>query len=261
MAEKTKLKWLRKEFSSSEELEYYLTQLKHQDKLKSDVIALLERFQHLLFQDYEPDFLTISYNGQWDVSFSNTNFDDTKQKAEALSAGTVKSENLKLDSSKNLDKVISEQPTKPTKIEYKLNGKTSKEEASKTLRSTNKEEPKSKLLTKATSKTAKTTKKTSSGKSKNERVDLNDLIIANLLNVGTKLRYKNQAHVLGVVTREGTIKVGKEEYSSLSGAATSLATSGRRDGWLCWFFQDSDGEWKTIDLLRQRWKERFRGEK
>ena len=115
MAEKTKLKWLRKEFSSSEELEYYLTQLKHQDKLKSDVIALLERFQHLLFQDYEPDFLTISYNGQWDVSFSNTNFDDTKQKAEALSAGTVKSENLKLDSSKNLDKVISEQPTKPTK--------------------------------------------------------------------------------------------------------------------------------------------------
>ena len=69
MAEKTKLKWLRKEFGSSEELEYYLTQLKHQDKLKSDIISLLERFQHLLFGSYEPDFLTITYNGQWDVSF------------------------------------------------------------------------------------------------------------------------------------------------------------------------------------------------
>src|SRR4026208_1220377 len=69
MAEKTKLKWLRKEFSSSEELEYYLTQLKHQDKLKSDIVSLLQRFQHLLFAGYEPDFLTITFNGEWDVNF------------------------------------------------------------------------------------------------------------------------------------------------------------------------------------------------
>ena len=72
MAEKTKLKWLRKEFSSSEELEYYLAQLTHQDKLKSDIISLLGRFQHLLFASYEPDFLTITYNGQWDVNFGTT---------------------------------------------------------------------------------------------------------------------------------------------------------------------------------------------
>ena len=29
----------------------------------------------------------------------------------------------------------------------------------------------------------------------------------------------------------------------------------RRDGWLYWLFQDQDGDWKPIDLLRDRWRE------
>lgn len=251
MAEKTKLKWLRKEFSSSEELEYYLTQLKHQDKLKSDIVALLERFQHLLFQDYEPDFLTISYNGQWDVSFSNANFED-KQKAEpsnylpAIKTEAVKPETPKPEAKKPT-KVTTDQTVKSAKIEYKPASKPNREDTKK--------------ASKPVIKSNKTTKKTSKNKSGQERIDLNDLITANLLNVGTKLRYKNQSNVLGIVTREGTLRVGKDEYRSLSGAATSLATSGRRDGWLCWFFQDSNGEWKSVDLLRHRWKEHFGGQK
>src|SRR5262249_49651538 len=85
MAEKTKLKWLRKEFSSSEELEYYLAQLKHQDKLKSDIISLLQRFQHLLFASYEPDFLTITYNGEWDVGFGTSAGEEPKRNVSAQS--------------------------------------------------------------------------------------------------------------------------------------------------------------------------------
>lgn len=265
MAEKTKLKWLRKEFSSSEELEYYLTQLKHQDKLKSDIVVLLERFQHLLFQDYEPDSLTITYNGQWDVSFASTNIEEAKQKIAAVNASVptlkiepVKEEPTKLDTAKKTAKAI-DLATKDSKVESKPNPK--EELKNKPLtRNPNKDENKVKFNAKTLKKEEKKNIKSFQNK-KGERIDLTDLLNANLLSVGTKLKHKTQVNILGMVTRDGNFKVGKEEYRSLSGAATSLATSGRRDGWLCWLFQDTDGEWKPIDLLRTRWKEKFAGEK
>lgn len=260
MAEKTKLKWLRKEFSSSEELEYYLTQLKHQDKLKSDVIALLERFQHLLFQDYEPDFLTIAYNGQWDVSFGPTNIEDPKQKIDlnTITAQTPKGETIQKDLPKSettrKNPRATEMVIKSSKLENKPNNK--EELKNKVaVRPTNKEESKSKPNKPVKEKSKKHSQK------KGERIDLTDLLSANLLSVGAKLKHKTQTNILGVITRDGNLKVGKEEYSSLSGAATSLAASGRRDGWLCWLFQDTDGDWKPVDLLRGRWKQKFAGEK
>jgi hypothetical protein len=207
MAEKTKLKWLRKEFSSSEELEYYLAQLKHQDKLKSDLITLLQRFQHLLFASYEPDYLTItySYNGQWDVNFGANANEEPKRR-------------MKPDVSTNL------------------------------LNST-------KLTEKSS---AKATHKSRRGGSSPvaERVDLKTLLDAQMLSAGARLRHKNQPSLIATVTRDGHLKVGKEEYQSPSGAATSFAASGRRDGWLCWMFQDKDGVWKPIDILRERWREK-----
>ena len=256
MAEKTKLKWLRKEFSSSEELEYYLTQLKHQDKLKSDIIALLERFQHLLFQDYEPDFLTIAYNGQWDVSFGPSSIEEAKQKIDIakpsppMAKGDLaQKEAPKPDAKKNTR--TSESAGKPAKLETRQSNK--EESRSKSLaHPNNKEENKSKPTTRYVKESKKRTKSKTG-----ERIDLTDLLTANLLSVGAKLKHKTQANVLGVITRDGNIKIGKEEYSSLSGAATSLASSGRRDGWLCWLFQDTDGDWKTVDLLRTRWKQKF----
>lgn len=258
MAEKTKLKWLRKEFSSSEELEYYLTQLKHQDKLKSDIIVLLERFQHLLFQDYEPDSLTVSYNGQWDVSFATTNIEENKKMvATSASLPNIKIEGIeeviKVDATKKTPKTA-DLIVKPSKTESKS---IKQEIKSKPLSSLSKEESKSKI----TSKSSREEKKRKKSTKHSERIDLTDLLNANLLSVGTKLRHKSQVNVLGTVTRDGNFKVGKEEYRSLSGAATSLATSGRRDGWLCWLFQDADGEWKPVDLLRTRWKQKFPGEK
>lgn len=260
MAEKTKLKWLRKEFSSSEELEYYLTQLKHQDKLKSDIIALLERFQHLLFQDYDPDSLTITYNGQWDVNFASTSIEDAKQKMAAATsqASSVKVEPIKEDVTKE---DIKKNP-KTTDLISKLNKaenkfSTKQDSKIKSGRSSNKEESKNKF----SSKTIKEEKKTKRIGGKGERIDLTDLLNANLLSVGAKLKHKTQGNISGTVTREGNFKLGKEEYRSLSGAATSLVNSGRRDGWLCWLFQDVDGEWKPVDLLRVRWKQKFLQEK
>lgn len=213
MAEKTKLKWLRKEFGSSEELEYYLTQLKHQDKLKSDIISLLERFQHLLFGSYEPDFLTITYNGQWDVSF-----------------GPVASETIlpdKPEAKKSIGKVKMPLPP-PNAL---------KKEAARQRRVS------------ARSRTTPV--------EKSERVHLRNLLDARLLAVGEKLRYKMKPSIIATVTREGNLKIGKEEFRSPSGAATNFAPAGRRDGWLCWLFQDRDGDWKPIDLLRERWKEMY----
>lgn len=202
MAEKTKLKWLRKEFSSSEELEYYLTQLKHQDKLKSDIISLLQRFQHLLFASYEPDYLTISYNGQWDVNFSPASGEEAPNKKIKVAA----------------ESRVEKRP-----------------------------------VTKATAKAASA--KRSSHQAKPLKVDLKTLLDAQLLTVGTRLKHKSQPTVIATVTRDGHLKIGKNEYQSLSGAATSFVASGRRDGWLTWLFQDKDGAWKPIDLLRDRWRE------
>lgn len=249
MAEKTKLKWLRKEFSSSEELEYYLTQLKHQDKLKSDIIALLERFQHLLFQDYEPDFLTITYNGQWDVSFGPTILDEQKKVDSANSLLNVGKEELneKVETSKKTINTVLENPA--TKIESNIINKA-KEKNKPINKVVTKEEQKAKVV-------KKENKPTRKHKKVGERIDLFDLLEAKMLIAGAKLKHKSQTNIFGMVTKEGNLKVGKEEYSSLSGAATSLAPAGRRDGWLCWLFQDSDGEWKPIDLLRDRWREKF----
>ncbi|MEW6731088.1 MAG: hypothetical protein AB1489_07115 [Acidobacteriota bacterium] len=206
MAEKTKLKWLRKEFNSSEELEYYLAQLKHQDKLKSDIISLLQRFQHLLFASYEPDFLAITYNGQWDVSFT------------PLSSEEIKERNLKSSSTLPVAKPVAPPSAK----------------ASRSL-------------------VAAKTKSLAADKRK-PRVALKDLIEAQLLNVGARLKHKSLPSLVATVTREGHLRIGKQEYQSLSGAATSFAPSGRRDGWFCWLFQDQDGSWKPIDLLRDRWR-------
>jgi hypothetical protein len=209
MAEKTKLKWLRKEFSSSEELEYYLTQLKHQDKLKSDIISLLQRFQHLLFTSYEPDYLTITYNGQWDISFGPA-------VAETAAGEQGKMKRIKNSASSSSD------------VATKRNVKTSTE-SSRATRS----------------------KRSAIA----ERVNLKTLLDAQLIDVGTRLRYKNRPSVIATITRDGHIRIGKNEYNSLSGAATSFVPSGRRDGWLYWLFQDQDGDWKPIDLLRDRWRE------
>lgn len=206
MAEKTKLKWLRKEFGSSEELEYYLTQLKHQDKLKSDLISLLVRFQHLLFAGYEPDFLTITFNGQWDVAFGPASVepvpDEKKIKSDKISSAKTKA------AVKNVSKRSSEANLSP----------------------------KRKLVS-------------------GSRINLKTLMDAKLISPGARLRYKNRPSVTAVITRDGNIKIGKNEYQSLSGAATSFVPAGRRDGWLCWLFQDRDGDWKPIDLLRDRWRE------
>ncbi|MFY9222873.1 MAG: hypothetical protein WAQ98_09400 [Blastocatellia bacterium] len=252
MAEKTKLKWLRKEFSSSEELEYYLTQLKHQDKLKSDIIALLERFQHLLFQDYEPDFLTLTYNGQWDVSFGPTMLDEQKK---------VDSTNSLLNAGKEEVNEKVEIHKKPVKTTLESSTKIETNTASKAKE---KNKPVNKIAAKEEQK-AKVVKKEEKvvrkHKKVGERIDLFDLLEAKMLMAGAKLKHKSQTNIFGMVTREGNLKVGKEEYSSLSGAATSLAPAGRRDGWLCWLFQDSDGEWKSIDLLRDRWREKFAGQR
>ena len=206
MAEKTKLKWLRKEFSSSEELEYYLSQLKHQDKLKSDIISLLQRFQHLLFTSYEPDFLTITYNGEWDVSFGASASEEPKRNVPAQSGMIARTK--------------MERPTKSA-------GKAKKAKPQKL-------EPLA-------------------------RVDLKTLLESELLAVGARLRHKTQPSVVATVTRDGHLKIGKNEYQSLSGAATSYASSGRRDGWHCWLFQDKDGDWKPIDMLRERWREEKAG--
>ena len=92
---------------------------------------------------------------------------------------------------------------------------------------------------------------------KSERVHLRNLLEARLLSVGEKLRYKMKPSIVATVTREGNLKVGKEEFRSPSGAATNFAPAGRRDGWLCWLFQDGDGDWKPIDLLRERWKDMY----
>jgi hypothetical protein len=210
MAEKTKLKWLRKEFSSSEELEYYLTQLKHQDKLKSDIISLLERFQHLLFADYEPDVLTITYNGHWDITFG------------ATSSESALNEEIKIK----------------------------------------KEKPATQPEVKATVKKAHKTPSNNERGSKSKspapigRINLKALLEAELLPVGARLKYKNRPSIVATVTRDGHLKIGKTEYQSLSGAATSFVPAGRRDGWLCWLFQDQDGDWKPIDLLRDRWRQK-----
>lgn len=262
MAEKTKLKWLRKEFTSSEELEYYLTQLKHQDKLKSDIISLLERFQHLLFDNYEPDFLTIIYNGHWDVSFGPLISDEPKDRLKITSESLLplslsESDNEEAEMPLKLERV----PTLPPRPEVVKEVSTPKKGSTtqKVAQPVNK---------KSNQKPGKTVQKLV-GKSLNPpvplaqppldtktmRVDLKALIDAKLLAVGARLKHKNLSAVTAIVTREGHLKIGNNEYQSPSAAATSLAASGRRDGWLCWLFQDQDGEWKSIDLLREYWRE------
>lgn len=255
MAEKTKLKWLRKEFGSSEELEYYLTQLKHQDKLKSDIISLLQRFQHLLFASYEPDFITITYNGDWDVSFGvGTGEDPTRPKDESVNQPKAPPERLKSTKTEK-----AEPTAKADKGKSKAEAATTKPPSvskSQLKRSDVKKESvkeKAHKVDKSTGSITGSNRTEAPKHSPRVRVLLQDLMSARLIGAGAKLKHKTQPSIYATITREGNLKIGKEEYQSLSSAATSFASSGRRDGWLCWLFQDEDGDWKPIDLLRERW--------
>ncbi|MCS6886244.1 MAG: hypothetical protein RMM17_10255 [Acidobacteriota bacterium] len=140
-----------------------------QQRFSCELISILNRF--LLFTDYKPDFLNITYDGsKWNISFT---------------------------------------PTPKAKIN-----------------------PQPAL----------------------KRLHIRDLIEAGLLAAGTKLRYKRKPSIIATVLADGKLKVGKDIFSSPSSAATKFASAGRRDGWFCWLFQDKDGEYKPIDLLRERWK-------
>lgn len=49
--------------------------------------------------------------------------------------------------------------------------------------------------------------------------------------------------------KNGTVKMGRETFGSLSGAAVKIAGHAR-DGWTNWMFKDKDGKLKYMDELR-----------
>lgn len=99
-------------------------------------------------------------------------------------------------------------------------------------------------------------------------VTMTDLVGEGLISPPTDLRkaYKGVS-LSGRIESDGQVSFGGTRYESLSMAAAMArrtvigAPEGRpypqTNGWTFWHFQDTDGSWKELDVLRQRlWKQR-----
>jgi hypothetical protein len=96
-----------------------------------------------------------------------------------------------------------------------------------------------------------------------KNITMTDLVADGLLKPPTDLSKTYKGKVLsGRIEIDGQVSFGGKRYESLSTAAGQArrtvvgSPDGRlypqTNGWTFWHFQDADGSWREVDLLRRR---------
>jgi hypothetical protein len=97
----------------------------------------------------------------------------------------------------------------------------------------------------------KAAKKGQKRKTRSQRISGKPPALKGLLPAGSELRvtFKGKPYV-ATVDVEGRISVEGQVFNSPSMAAIHI-TGGAKDGWLFWKYQDKDGNWVKLDMLRK----------
>jgi len=86
------------------------------------------------------------------------------------------------------------------------------------------------------------------------RVTVGDIVKAGLARPGDKWRLKAQGvETYAEITKEGTLLFGGQAFDSPSGAGKAATGGKSLDGWHYFSFRDTDGEWRPVDVLRERY--------
>ncbi len=88
-------------------------------------------------------------------------------------------------------------------------------------------------------------------------IGISDLIAKGLIKPPLKIYRNYKGRTFNAeITQRGTVLINREEYSSLSTAASKL-TGTSINGWIWWLFKDEFGNERNLDYLRKKYFERM----